>query len=95
MPRQFRTITYGTGGRYRECITGESIDLERYDSLFRLAKMEESPETAAMLALYRLMDPWSCGRRPKSAMSPMCGTRSPTGPGADRPGIWSRRWNFC
>lgn len=57
MPRQFRTITYGTGGRYRECITGESIDLERYDSLFRLAKMEESPETAAMLALYRLMDP--------------------------------------
>lgn len=57
MPRQFRTITYGTGGRYRECITGETIDLALYDSLFRLAKMEESPETAALLALYRLMDP--------------------------------------
>lgn len=30
MPRQFRTITYGSGGRYRECITGDTIDLELY-----------------------------------------------------------------
>lgn len=57
MPRQFRTITYGSGGRYRECIDGAFIDMELYDSLFRVAKLEESPETAALLALFRLMDP--------------------------------------
>ena len=57
MPRQFRTITYGSGGRYRKCINGAFIDLELYDSLFWLAKLEESPETVATLALFRLMDP--------------------------------------
>lgn len=57
MPRQFRTITYGSGGRYRECITGAHIDLEQYDALFRVAKLEEAPETVAMLALFRLMTP--------------------------------------
>ena len=57
MPRQFRTITYGSGGRYRECITGDTIDLELYDSLFRVAKLEEDPETVALLALFRLMTP--------------------------------------
>lgn len=56
MPRQFRTITYGSGGRYRECIGGNGIDLELYDQLFRVAKLEESPETVTMLALFRLMD---------------------------------------
>lgn len=45
MPRQFRTITYGSGGRYRECIGGNGIDLDLYDQLFRVAKLEESPET--------------------------------------------------
>lgn len=57
MPRQFRTIIYGSGGRYRECINGALIDMELYDSLFRVAKLEESPETAALLALFRLMAP--------------------------------------
>lgn len=56
MPRQFRTITYGSGGRYRECIGGNGIDLELYDQLFRVAKLEESPETVSILALFRLMD---------------------------------------
>lgn len=56
MPRQFRTITYGSGGRYRECIGGNGIDLELYDQLFRVAKLEESPETVTTLALFRLMD---------------------------------------
>ena len=56
MPRQFRTITYGSGGRYRECIGGNGIDLDLYDQLFRVAKLEESPETVTQLALFRLMD---------------------------------------
>ena len=56
MPRQFRTITYGSGGRYRECIGGNGIDLDLYDQLFRVAKLEESPETVTLLALFRLMD---------------------------------------
>ena len=56
MPRQFRTITYGSGGRYRECIGGNGIDLDLYDQLFRVAKLEESPETVPQLALFRLMD---------------------------------------
>ena len=53
MPRQF---TYGSGGRYRECIGGNGIDLDLYDQLFRVAKLEESPETVTQLALFRLMD---------------------------------------
>ena len=57
MPRQFRTITYGSGGRYRECIVGERIDLGLYDSLFRVAMLEETPETVALLAFLRLMSP--------------------------------------
>lgn len=56
MPRQFRTITHGSGGLYRECIGGNGIDLELYDAQFRVAKLEESPETVTILALYRLMD---------------------------------------
>lgn len=34
-----------------------TIDLELYDSLFRVAKLEEDPETVALLALFRLMTP--------------------------------------
>jgi hypothetical protein len=64
MPRQFRTITYGSGGSYRECITGERIDLELYDSKFRIARLEETPETVALLALFRLMTP--NGLRPEA-----------------------------
>ena len=64
MPRQFRTITYGSGGSYRECVTGEHIDLELYDSKFRIAQIEETPETVALLALFRLMTP--TGLRPEA-----------------------------
>lgn len=95
MPRQFRTITYGSGGRYRECITGDTIDLELYDSLFRVAKLEEDPETVALLALFRLMTPE--GLRPERQtqyLSYLHEHLAPLGQ-CSSPGAWSQNWNFC
>lgn len=55
--RQFRAVTYGSGGLYRGCFSDRDIDFELYDTYFYECKRDDPPELAAELALDRLRYP--------------------------------------
>lgn len=55
--RILETHTHGSGHRYRYCFKNTEFQFKEYDSLFAYAKAHESTETAAKLALLRLMYP--------------------------------------
>lgn len=55
--RQFRAVTYGSGGLYRGCFSDRDIDFSLYDTYFYECKRDDPPELAAELALCRLRSP--------------------------------------
>ncbi|MCD8142456.1 MAG: leucine-rich repeat domain-containing protein [Clostridiales bacterium] len=55
--RQFRAVTYGSGGLYRGCFSDRDIDFLLYDTYFYECKRDDPPELAAELALDRLRSP--------------------------------------
>ncbi len=55
--RQFRAVTYGSGGLYRGCFSDRDIDFHLYDTYFYECKRDDPPELAAELALNRLRSP--------------------------------------
>lgn len=57
-PREFRSVTYGSGSFYRMCVTRKGIDFREYDKTFSRAVREDAPETAQDIAFYRLLYPY-------------------------------------
>ena len=57
-PREFRSVTYGSGSFYRMCVTRKGIDFHEYDKTFSRAVREDAPETAQDIAFYRLLYPY-------------------------------------
>lgn len=57
MARIINQVTYGSGAHYRECITDEEIDYQKYDKLFSFAVANEEARVCQRLALYRLLYP--------------------------------------
>lgn len=56
--RVFSEEIYGSGFSYRLCVKYNDIDYIQYDSLFSLAKRENSQETILKIILARLMYPY-------------------------------------
>ena len=52
---------HGCGHMYRYCFDGGDFRFDEYDRLFPHVKVQEKPELAVRLALYRLY--WPCGLR--------------------------------
>ena len=57
-PREFRSVTYGSGSFYRMCVTRSGIDFAEYDRTFPRAVREDEPSVAREIALYRLQYPY-------------------------------------
>ena len=57
-PREFRSVTYGSGSFYRMCVTRKGIDFREYDKTFSRAVREDAPETVQDIAFYRLLYPY-------------------------------------
>lgn len=57
MARIINQVTYGSGAHYRECVTDEGIDYQKYDKLFSYALANEEARVPQRLALYRLLYP--------------------------------------
>ena len=57
MPRQFRTITYGSGYCYRSASPGIPSTWNCTTPCSAWPNWREDPETVALLALFRLMTP--------------------------------------
>lgn len=58
-PREFRSVTYGSGSFYRMCASGAGVDFAKYDETFARAVREDAPETAQTIAFLRLLYPYS------------------------------------
>jgi hypothetical protein len=57
-PREFRSVTYGSGSFYRMCVTREGVDFSEYDRTFSRAVREDDPETVQAIAFFRLLYPY-------------------------------------
>lgn len=64
-PREFRSITYGSGSFYRACVTRNGIDFSEYDNIFSRAVREDEPQTVQNIAFYRLLYPYHLREKPK------------------------------
>lgn len=62
-PREFRSVTYGSGSFYRMCVTRDGINFNEYDQTFPRAMREDEPEVVQDIAFYRLLYPYQL--RPK------------------------------
>ena len=56
-PREFRSVTYGSGSYYRMCVTRNGVDFSEYDQTFPRAVREDAPEVARSIAFFRLLYP--------------------------------------
>lgn len=54
---------HGCGHMYRYCFDQGSFSFKEYDRLFPHVKVQEQPETAACLAVYRLYWPWALSEK--------------------------------
>ncbi len=61
-PREFRSVTYGSGSFYRMCASNKAIDFEQYDRAFARAVREDPQETVQSIAFLRLMYPYQLSR---------------------------------
>lgn len=57
-PREFRSITYGSGSFYRRCISDAGVNFTEYDKTFERAVREDLPDTVQTIAFYRLQFPY-------------------------------------
>lgn len=57
-PREFRSVTYGSGSFYRMCVTRSGIDFVEYDRTFPRAVREDEPEVVREIAFNRLLYPY-------------------------------------
>ncbi len=57
-PREFRSVTYGSGFFYRMCISNTSVDFEQYDNTFERAVREDAPAIVQAIAFFRLLYPY-------------------------------------
>ncbi|WP_394272095.1 leucine-rich repeat domain-containing protein [Butyricicoccus sp.] len=62
-PREFRSVTYGSGSFYRMCVTRNGVNFDEYDRTFPRAVREDEPEVVQAIAFYRLLYPYQL--RPK------------------------------
>lgn len=64
-PREFRSVTYGSGSFYRMCVTRTGINFNEYDQTFSRAVIADEPEIVQKIALYRLMYPYQLREKHK------------------------------
>ncbi|MDO5785727.1 MAG: leucine-rich repeat domain-containing protein [Eubacteriales bacterium] len=57
-PREFRSVTYGSGSFYRMCVTRSGIDFIEYDRTFARAVREDEPAVVREIAFNRLLYPY-------------------------------------
>lgn len=57
-PREFRSVTYGSGSYYRMCVARDGIDFRAYDQTFPRAVREDAAETVQTIAFDRLLYPY-------------------------------------
>ncbi|MGN1030596.1 MAG: leucine-rich repeat domain-containing protein [Butyricicoccaceae bacterium] len=57
-PREFRSVTYGSGSFYRRCVSNADVDFAQYDKTFERAVREDAPETVRSIAFLRLLYPY-------------------------------------
>ncbi|HIV67283.1 MAG TPA: leucine-rich repeat domain-containing protein [Candidatus Butyricicoccus stercorigallinarum] len=55
-PREFRSVTYGSGSFYRMCVARDGVRFDEYDQTFPRAVREDVPEVVQSIAFYRLLD---------------------------------------
>ncbi|SET33083.1 leucine-rich repeat domain-containing protein [[Clostridium] polysaccharolyticum] len=56
--RIINQVTYGSGVHYRECMQEKSVDFNKYDKTFYIAKINDSEDTLLAIVLYRLEYPY-------------------------------------
>ncbi len=66
-PREFRSVTYGSGSFYRMCVTRSGIDFTEYDRTFPRAVREDAPDVVQAIAFYRLLYPYQLREQGKDA----------------------------
>lgn len=66
-PREFRSVTYGSGAFYRMCISNSAVDFQQYDRTFRRAEREDASETVQNIAFYRLLYPYQLSEPHRTA----------------------------
>lgn len=57
-PREFRSVTYGSGSYYRMCVARNGVDFAEYDRTFPRAVREDEPRTVRAIAFSRLLYPY-------------------------------------
>ncbi|MDO5549485.1 MAG: leucine-rich repeat domain-containing protein [Eubacteriales bacterium] len=57
-PREFRSVTYGSGSFYRMCVTRDGVDFAEYDRTFPRAVREDEPDVVQTIAFSRLLYPY-------------------------------------
>ena len=57
-PREFRSVTYGSGSYYRMCVARNGVDFAEYDRTFPRAVREDEPHTVRAIAFSRLLYPY-------------------------------------
>ena len=57
-PREFRSVTYGSGSYYRMCVARNGVDFWEYDRTFPRAIREDKPEVVHSIAFCRLLYPY-------------------------------------
>lgn len=57
-PREFRSVTYGSGSFYRMCVTRSGIDFMEYDRTFSRAVREDESAVVQEIAFDRLLYPY-------------------------------------
>ncbi|MCR5154310.1 MAG: leucine-rich repeat domain-containing protein [Lachnospiraceae bacterium] len=63
--RTFMQEDYGSGVYYRQCVNLSKIDFAKYDSVFEVAKNEESIKTVMKISFARLMFPYRLADKDK------------------------------
>ena len=64
-PREFRSVTYGSGSFYRMCATRNGINFHEYDQTFSRAVVADEPTVVQNIALYRLLYPYQLREKHK------------------------------
>lgn len=65
-PREFRSVTYGSGSFYRMCVTRNGVDFNEYDRTFPRAVREDEPSAVQTIACYRLLYPYQLQTKHKN-----------------------------
>ncbi|MCI6926951.1 leucine-rich repeat domain-containing protein [Butyricicoccus porcorum] len=66
-PREFRSVTYGSGSFYRMCVTRNGVNFDEYDRTFPRAVREDEPEAVQAIAFYRLLYPYQLRAKYRTA----------------------------